>query len=106
VGDGGVSDTVRDCVTAAVVFAGMVIVKGGLVGQLAPKGKDPVPAPAVGQVMVTAPVNPPLGVTVIGIVTVFAVVPAVAVMVPLPPVMVNVPGLFTVTVTDAEVEVA
>jgi hypothetical protein len=74
--------------------------------QLAPKGKDPVPAPAVGQVITTVPLNPPLGVTVIGIVTVFGVVPAVAVIVPLLPVMVNVPGLVTVTVTDAEVEVA
>src|SRR5206468_3978294 len=101
-GDGGVSDTVRDCVTGAVVFAGMVIVKGGLVGQPAPKGKDPVPAPAAAQVMVTAPVNPPLGVTVIGMVTVFAVVPAVAVIVPLPPVMVNVPELVTVKTTLLE----
>src|SRR5437879_6533430 len=91
--DGGVSDTVRDCVTAAVVFAGMVILKAL---QPAPKGKDPVPAPAAAQVMVTTPVNPPLGVTVIGMVTVFGVVPAVAVIVPLPPVMVKVPGLLTV----------
>ena len=55
----------RDCVTGAVVFAGMVILKAL---QLTPKGKDPVPTPAVGQVITTAPLNPPLGVTVIGIV--------------------------------------
>ncbi len=77
VGDGGVSDTVRDCVTAAVVFAGMVILRAL---QFTPKGNDPVPAPAAGQVIATVPVNPPLGVTVIGIVTVFGVVPAVAVI--------------------------
>jgi len=52
-------------VTGAVVLAGMVILKAL---QVTPKGKDPVPAPAVGQVMVTVPVKPPLGVTVIGIV--------------------------------------
>ena len=72
--------------------------------QLTPKGNDPVPAPAVGQVIVTVPVNPVLpGFTVIGIVTVFGVVPAVAVIVPLPPVNVKVPVLFTVKVTLLEV---
>jgi hypothetical protein len=64
--------------------------------QVTPKGKDPVATPAAWQVTATAPVKPPLGVTVIGIVTVFGAVPAAAVIVPLPPVMVNVPGLLTV----------
>src|SRR5438132_683506 len=96
--DGGVRDTTNDPEAAAALVTWMFKAL-----QLAPNGKDPVPAPAVGQVTATVPVKPPLGVTVIGMVTVFGVVPATAVIVPLPPVMVNVPVLFTVKVTLLEV---
>lgn len=86
--------------TPVVVPGGIVIVKAL---QLAPKGKDPVPAPAAGQVIATAPLNPPAGVTVTWMVAVLGVVPAVAVIVPLPPLTVNEPVLVTVKATLLEV---
>ncbi len=66
--------------------------------QLAPRGKSPLDVPAAAQVIATVPVKPPLGVTVMGIITVSGVVPGVAVIVPLPPLTVKLPGLVTVTV--------
>jgi len=70
--------------------------------QLAPKGRNPLDVAAAAHVIATVPVNPPLGVTVTGIVTVSGVVPAAAVIVPLPPLTAKVPGLVTVTVTEVE----
>jgi hypothetical protein len=101
-GDGGTSDTVRDCVTAAVVLGGMTMFR---LLQLACKGRDPLDVPGAAHVIATVPANPPLGVTVIGIITVFGVVPGVAIIVPLPPLTVNEPVLagFTVKVTLFEV---
>ena len=81
--------------TAAVVFGGMVMLRAL---QLPPKGKSPPDVPAGAQVIATVPVNMPLGVTVIGIVIVSGVVPAVAVIVPLPPDTVKLPWLVTVKV--------
>src|SRR5260370_38887843 len=66
--------------------------------QRPPTGKSPPVVPDGGQVIATVPVNMPLGVTVIGIVIVSGVVPAVAVIVPLPPDTVKLPWLVTVKV--------
>lgn len=73
--------------------------------QLACKGRDPLDVPGAAHVIATVPANPPLGVTVIGIITVFGVVPGVAIIVPLPPLTVNEPVLagFTVKLTLLEV---
>jgi len=100
--EGAVSETVRDCVTGAVVLGGIVILSGL---QLVSKG-SPFDAPVGAHVIATVPVNMPLGVTVTGIVAVSGAVPVVAVIVPLPPLTVKLPGLLTVIVTAVAEDVA
>jgi len=90
-------------VTGTVVPAGMVIFNEL---QLAPKGKNPLDVPAAEHVIATVPVNPPLGVTVTWIIAVLGVVPAVAVIVPLPPLTVKLPVEFTVMVIAVALESA